>query len=76
MTNSPWLIKMFRTSGIKFKHGLIENAMFRWGFETSKFSLVESNNQSESFGTVEPTPVEASLIYQDTKIEFNSSVSH
>ena len=34
------------------------------------------NNQSESFGTVEPTPVEASLIYQDTKIEFNSSVSH
>ena len=26
---------MFRTSGIKFKHGLIENAMFRWGFSKS-----------------------------------------
>jgi len=33
---------MFRTSGIKFKHGLIENAMFRWGFEISKLDWLRA----------------------------------
>ena len=41
MTHGPWVIILleltFRTSGIKFKHGLIENAMFRRVFEMAIF---------------------------------------
>ena len=40
---------IFRTSGIKFKHGLIENAMFRRVFETSRFDWLRSVFLTDKF---------------------------